>query len=97
MLQKISARLFGSLVSALLAAPDCYGAPPDAPDIMPSEMPRIGAIDARFQSYNIEMVEVTGGKFWKPYRPQPDAPNSAIAKQIRTPARTCISIGRRSI
>jgi hypothetical protein len=28
---------------------------------------RVGTIDARFQSYNIEMVEVTGGRFWKPY------------------------------
>ncbi len=27
----------------------------------------IGTIDARFQSYNVEMVEVTGGRFWKPY------------------------------
>ncbi|QOZ24465.1 hypothetical protein [Bradyrhizobium sp. CCBAU 51753] len=30
-------------------------------------MPRVAAIDPRFQSYNIEMVEVTGGRFWKPY------------------------------
>jgi hypothetical protein len=30
-------------------------------------MPRIGSVDDRFQSYNIEMVEVTGGRFWKPY------------------------------
>jgi hypothetical protein len=36
-------------------------------------MPRVGSVDARFQSYNIEMVEVTGGRFWKPYRPKPDA------------------------
>ena len=28
---------------------------------------RVGTIDARFQSYNIEMVEVTGGRFWRPY------------------------------
>ena len=25
-------------------------------------------IDERFQSYNVEMVEVTGGRFWKPYK-----------------------------
>ena len=31
-------------------------------------MTRLGEIDARFQSYNIEMVEVTGGYFWRPYR-----------------------------
>ncbi len=30
-------------------------------------MPRIGTIDDRFQSYNVEMVEVTGGAFWRPY------------------------------
>lgn len=33
----------------------------------PAKMPSIGRVDARFQSYNIEMVEVTGGRFWKPY------------------------------
>lgn len=35
--------------------------------IAPSRMTMIGTVDARFQSYNIEMVEVTGGRFWKPY------------------------------
>jgi len=35
--------------------------------IAPSRMKAIGTIDARFQSYNVEMVEVTGGRFWKPY------------------------------
>ena len=28
---------------------------------------RIGTVDERYQSYNIEMVEVTGGRFWAPY------------------------------
>jgi heparanase len=38
-------------------------------------MPRIGTVDERFQSYNIEMVEITGGRFWKPYRsPADDTP-----------------------
>ncbi|WP_312016947.1 hypothetical protein [Bradyrhizobium jicamae] len=31
-----------------------------------ANMPRVANIDPRFQSYNIEMVEVTGGRFWKP-------------------------------
>ena len=35
--------------------------------VTPANMPRIGAVDERFQSFNIEMVEVTGGRFWKPY------------------------------
>jgi heparanase len=35
--------------------------------VKPAEMPRMGTVDERFQSYNVEMVEVTGGVFWKPY------------------------------
>jgi hypothetical protein len=35
-------------------------------------MPRIGRVDERFQSFNVEMVEVTGGRFWKPYGQQAD-------------------------
>ncbi len=30
-------------------------------------MVRLGSVDPRYQSYNVEMVEVTGGRFWKPY------------------------------
>lgn len=30
-------------------------------------MRRLGTVAERFQSYNIEMVEVIGGRFWKPY------------------------------
>ena len=36
----------------------------------PSKMTALGTVDERFQSYNIEMVEVTGGRFWKPYSSQ---------------------------
>jgi heparanase 1 len=36
--------------------------------VTPANMPRIGTVDERFQSYNIEMVEVIGGRFWKPYK-----------------------------
>jgi hypothetical protein len=34
--------------------------------IEPTSMPVIGTVDERFQSYNVEMVEVTGGRFWRP-------------------------------
>ena len=34
----------------------------------PARMSRVGTVDPRFFSYNIEMAEVTGGNFWKPYR-----------------------------
>jgi heparanase 1 len=34
----------------------------------PAKMPAIGTVDERFDSYNIEMVEVIGGRFWKTIR-----------------------------
>ena len=40
--------------------------------LAPSTMPRIDAVSERYQSYNVETIEVTGGRFWKPYRPAPD-------------------------
>lgn len=30
-------------------------------------LPRLATVDERYQSYNVEMVEVTGGRFWAPY------------------------------
>ncbi|WP_342710259.1 hypothetical protein AAFG13_38905 [Bradyrhizobium sp. B124] len=50
-------------------------------------MPRVATIDPRFQSYNIEMVEVTGGRFWKPY-----AAARRGAKPDRFAARTPIDL-----
>lgn len=41
--------------------------------LMPATVPRIGAVEERYQSYNIEMIEVTGGSFWKPYGSALDA------------------------
>ncbi len=40
---------------------------------------RVGEVDARFQSYNIEMVEVTGGYFWRPYRDRAKTVSSSAA------------------
>ena len=36
--------------------------------LMPGKMAKTATVDPRFLSYNIEMVEVTGGRFWAPYR-----------------------------
>ena len=44
----------------------------------PAKMPAIGTVDERFQSYNIEMVEVIGGRFWKPYG---STTNKSIAQE----------------
>jgi hypothetical protein len=56
------------LGAALMAL--CLPTPASASTIAltPATMARVGSIEARFQSYNIEMVEVTGGHFWRPYR-----------------------------
>jgi heparanase len=40
-----------------------------------SEMKKIGTVDERFQSYNVEMVEVVGGDFWKPYKTMDSLPS----------------------
>lgn len=45
----------------------------------PATMPRIGTLDERYQSYNVEMIEVTGGRFWKPYGKAVDAMLTAQA------------------
>lgn len=50
----------------LLALASGCGARASEHAIDPQTMPAVGTVDARFQSYNVEMVEVTGGKFWKP-------------------------------
>ena len=70
-------------VTAALAASAgclCFAAPADPPSVAPATMPRVGTIDERFQSYNIEMVEVTGGRFWKPYA-STSAPEKPSANQ----------------
>ena len=54
------------LLSALLMALSCP-AFAEGLSITPSTMVGIGTVDERLQSYNVEMVEVTGGRFWKPY------------------------------
>ena len=42
--------------------------------LAPTTMARVGTVDDRYQSYNVEMLEVTGGRFWKPYK---DIPKTA--------------------
>ncbi|WP_024512363.1 hypothetical protein [Bradyrhizobium sp. ARR65] len=52
-----------AILIAVLAGSKAFG----QQAVAPGGMARIGEIDPRFQSYNIEMVEVTGGRFWKPF------------------------------
>jgi heparanase len=51
-----------------LASPFLLRAQHAVIDLKPSEMPAVNQVDPRFQSYNIEMIEVTGGRFWAPYK-----------------------------
>jgi hypothetical protein len=53
--------------------------------VPPAKMTRLGTTDERYQSYNIEMLEVTGGMFWKPY-------GSASSRQT-TPDRSGVPSG----
>lgn len=48
-------------------------------EMTPATMPRVGAVDPRFLSYNVEMAEVVGGNFWKPYTAMPPAGTAAQA------------------
>jgi heparanase 1 len=58
-------------VVAALASPSTALA--QSAQLTPSTMPRAGIVDERYQSYNVEMLEVTGGRFWRPYGPELDA------------------------
>ena len=39
--------------------------------LQPGSFRRVADVDPRFVSYNVEMVEVTGGRFWAPYKADP--------------------------
>lgn len=62
----------GPTAAALLAASLLPAAPlaHAATRVDPGSLPAVGKVDKRFQSYNVEMVEVIGGRFWAPY-PKP--------------------------
>ena len=40
---------------------------PAAPTLDVRGIAEIGQVDPRFQSYNVEMAEIVGGRFWAPY------------------------------
>ncbi len=66
------------LIAALLIALPCPAELAGGPSVTPASMARIGTVDERFQSYNVEMVEVTGGAFWKPYGSDRSAGHSEL-------------------
>lgn len=66
MMRKIllSATALVALTAAGKAPPS---SPPSSPSLEPGKLAKLGTISERYQAYNIEMVEVTGGRFWAPY------------------------------
>ena len=77
--RNFSGRILGLAVLGVSCCSPVFSADARA-SVNPANMPAIGHVDARFQAYNVEMLEVTGGKFWKPYKdlransaPRPDA------------------------
>ena len=69
------------LISGLLGM-GCYAQNGMPKKLLPGSMPKTAAVDERFLSYNVEMVEVIGGRFWAPYKsegteaaPKPPDPN----------------------
>ncbi|MGD0481623.1 MAG: hypothetical protein ABSA42_15725 [Terracidiphilus sp.] len=74
-----------ALGAASMTGPLCTAAPAQTPgtSIAPAAMPQVGTVDERFQSYNIETVEITGGRFWKPYS-STDAAHSATQPAANT-------------
>ena len=75
------------VVMVVVASVMPFQARAQAVSLDPAKMPRIGNVDERFVSYNIEMAEVTGGNFWKPYHNQSAAAAEAtqLAQSASTP------------
>lgn len=62
----------GAALVALGAAAGCAGSARAQPvPLTPATLPAVATIGERYLSYNVEMVEVTGGNFWKPYGAAP--------------------------
>src|SRR5436190_14030463 len=85
-MRNLGAGFYVWVTSLLLIAAGCAGTPAKGPSMTPATMARIGTVDERFQSYNVEMLEVTGGRFWKPYGPE-------LSAQLALPPKTTVQSG----
>jgi hypothetical protein len=78
-------KTLSSIALATLAAAGVPASGATTADVVaPDRMPRVATVDDRFQSYNIEMVEVTGGVFWKFSCPRHHARSSTSSRITRT-------------
>ena len=53
------------LATSACALAACTQQPSDGMGL--ASLAKLGTVDERYQAYNVEMVEVTGGRFWAPY------------------------------
>lgn len=53
------------LISSALCVSGCTAGPSDRLGL--ASLEKLGTVDDRYQGYNVEMVEITGGRFWAPY------------------------------
>ncbi|WP_298253742.1 hypothetical protein [Bradyrhizobium sp.] len=84
----IRPHLRGIAVAVAFFATHCDCAAAGEATIVPAELPSVGTIDERFQSFNIEMVEVTGGPFWRPYAAADSVTKPDEAARSATPRKT---------
>ncbi|MEO7385213.1 MAG: hypothetical protein ABIU18_09830, partial [Novosphingobium sp.] len=61
------AKIFIAAIPLLLTLTASHGATVRSRPSELSALPKLAEVDERYQSYNVEMVEVTGGRFWAPY------------------------------
>ena len=92
-------RACASAAKVILLGATLYSAPTNGQiaAVTPQAMPAIAGVDQRYQSYNVEMAEVVGGKFWKPYaRLNEVAGSTASATDQSAPGSTPLVIGENS-
>jgi heparanase 1 len=71
-------------VEAAFALATILGQHPAMAEVLqlnPGALETLGKTDERFQSYNVEMAEVIGGRFWKPYAHM--SATSPVASEIQ--------------
>jgi heparanase len=62
-------------VGVLVGISGAASAAGDAGRLNTAELPEVARVDRRFQSYNVEMAEIVGGRFWAPYAERSASPD----------------------
>src|SRR5271154_789895 len=81
---KLTQSILLTMLAAAVTVPVSLAATPVTLD--PAKMPKIGSVSERYQSFNVEMIEVTGGRFWAPYKTSADTAPVPADSKLATPA-----------